>query len=165
MTFHQNWLLSRPHCVQPWIWLLSRPLQWLFQQNVRNWLLSRPLCFMSNLIPFKTLCSNIYGKTSQIDSFQDPYVLHRNWLLSRPQPFLDTSQLISTPPAVNCLNCNPIQSFQVPQIGFIQCFNLHGRLPAKSPWETTFRNFHQNPLQSEFWRFLWKQGERDITCN
>ena len=99
-------------CVQHWNWLLSRPLQWLFQLNIRNWLLSSPLCFTSELTPFKTLCSNVYGKMSQIDSFQDPYVLHWNWLLSRPQLFLDTSRLISTPPAVNCIKPNGIDSFQ-----------------------------------------------------
>ena len=73
--FNPNWLLSRP---LQWLlqqnirnWLLSRPLQWLLQQNVRNWLLSRP----SEV--------NVYWQNDSFqdpyvwDSFKDPYILHR----------------------------------------------------------------------------------------
>ena len=114
---------------------------------IGNWLLSRPctathMAKCHKLTPFKTLTFYV-----RIDSFQDPQhfrthisgtdtpgsELHQtqcNWLISRPLNWI------------------------------IQCFNLHGRLPAKSPWETTFKKFHQNPLQSEFWTFSEKIRRR-----
>ena len=117
----RNWLLSRPLCFYIRIDSFQDPVQWLIWQNVTNWLLSRPLCFASNL-----------------DSFQDPTQF----------AFLDTNWLISRPCAVNYPKHHPIDSFQDPHIGLLQCFNLHGRLPAKSPWETTFiHNSSKHPTQ------------------
>ena len=114
----------------------------------QNWLLSRPLCFTSKLTPFKTLCSNIYSKMSQIDSFQDPYVLHPIQIPFKTIMFLDTNQLISRPPCSELSETSPNDSFQDPHIGLLQCFSIHGRLPAKSPWETSFiHNSSKHPTQ------------------
>ena len=130
------------------LWWIREQLEQHFVTSDQNWLLSRPLCFTSKLTPFKILCSNVYGKMSEIDSFQDPCVLQQNWLLSRPQAFFDTNRLISTLCAVNYLKHHPIDSFQDPHIGLLQCFNLHGRLPAKSPWGTSsIQNSSKHPTQ------------------
>ena len=99
-----------------------------------------PCVLHQNCTHFKTMCSDLYGKTSQIDTFQDSYVLHPNRI-----PFktlyifglkLDSFQ---DPCAVNCIwNITQLTHFKTLIIGLLQCFNLRGRLPAKSPWETSF---------------------------
>ena len=57
-----------------------------FENSVRNlwttWTTFHDI--LAKLTPFKTLCSDVYGKMSEIVSFQDPCVLHWNWLISRP---------------------------------------------------------------------------------
>ena len=153
MWGHHDWLEWHTWHFNP-NWLLSRPQQWLLQQNVRNWLISRPLCFTlqidsfqdpasymakrHKLIPFQTITFYV-----RIDSFQDPKHF-RAHISGKDTP---SSELHQTQP--NWLISRPLN-------WIIQCFYLHGRLPAKSPWETTFKKFHQNPLQSEFWTFSRK---------
>ena len=62
--------------------------------------------------------------------------------------FLDPNWLISRPRAEDYLKHHPIDSFQDPHSGLLQCFNLHGRLPAQSPWETSsFHNSSKHPTQ------------------
>ena len=46
------------------------PVQWDIWQNVRNWLLSRPLYFTPKLAHFKTLCSELYIKSSKMTPFK-----------------------------------------------------------------------------------------------
>ena len=105
-------------------------------KHIRNWLLSRP-CAVT-----------VYGKNI------------RNWLISRPSHLWTQIGLIPRP---SCFGLklthfrthtedypkhHPIDSFQDPHIGLLQCFNLHGRLPAKSPWETSsIHNSSKHPTQ------------------
>ena len=98
--------------------------------------------FQPKSTPFKTPAMTTSAKHQKLTPFKTLVFYIENWLLSRPLHF--TSELTpfknltvvghkeaeQTPPAVNCPKCSPIQSFQDPQIGFIQCFNLHGRLPS-----------------------------------
>ena len=102
----------------PQKWLLSRPSQWLIWQNITNWLLSRPLCFAPNL-----------------DSFQDPHVFG---------PKLTHFKM----PCSELSETSPNWFISRPSYGLLQCFNLHGRLPAKSPWETSsIHNSSKHPAQ------------------
>ena len=133
----------------------------------------KTLVFYIEIDSFQDPVSDVYGETSEIDfsrliafyigidSFQDvqftqnitnwllsrPFVLHPIWILSRPAVFWTQIDSFQDPVQWTIWNI-PIDSFQDPHIGLLQCFNLHGRLPAKSPWETSFiHNSLKHPTQ------------------
>ena len=92
--------------------------------------------------------SDLYGKKSQIDSIQDPYILHPKWTHFKTLMFSHPNWLISRPRAVNYRKHHPIDSFQDPHIGLHSVLISMGNFlqidSAKSPWETSFNHSHQN---------------------
>ena len=151
MTFHQNWLLSRP------------------QQSAKCLFISRPLCFTSKLTPFKTLVfysDLLSSKTSchKLTPFKTLMFLHPIWT-----PFktitcklLDPNWLISRPSCCG-LSWNITQlthfktlilvyySVSISMGDYLQ--NLNGRLPS----ETSINL--QNTLHSEL-DFFMKQRRK-----
>ena len=86
--------------------------------------------------------SDLESKPSQIDSFQDPYILHPKWTHFKTLMFLDPNWLISRPRAVNYPKHHPIDLFQDPHIGLYSVLISMGDYlqidSTKSPWETSF---------------------------
>ena len=89
---HRDWLEWHMWHVNP-NWLLSRPQQWLLQQNVRNWLISRPLCFTLKIDSFQDPASAMHtAKCHKLTPFKTLTFYIGNWLISRPLAFSNTHQ-------------------------------------------------------------------------
>ena len=103
------------------------------------------MTFQPKLTPFKTLvfnigidsfqdpCSDYYSKTSEIDSFQDPYVLHRNWLISRP---------LRSTPNWTCYRIPGSELYWTQHNWLISRPSNWIYTVFQSPWETTCKNLH-----------------------
>ena len=126
---------------------------------------------MHQIDSFQDPKSDLYGKTSQIDSFHDPYIFAPKLTPFKTLTFCTLIDSLQDPVQWTIWNITQLTPFKTLTLDytvfsismgdFLQLDN------TKSPWETSFRIiFHQNPLHTvKFELILLKSGRWYITPN
>ena len=124
------------HCPYDKSLLLSTPFMTI-SEEFWNWCKLthfRAIAQMAKVDSFQDHHSGLYGKSSEIDSFQDPCELQWNWLISGPCLYAAQNPFVLTPFKTPVIY-HQIDSFQDPmficstKLFKFTMLNLHGRLP------------------------------------